>query len=586
MNLQELDILKELSKQSYIDQSILTEISKYSLEEVEESLDELIRKGFIHDDHTLTDLGIKELERKKPKNAIILSAGPGSRMAPINTDIPKGLLKVRGEVLIERIIRQLHEVKIKEIYIVIGFMAEKFEYLREKYGVNLIYNEDFAANDSLHSFLLAEKHLGNSYIVPSDIYYKNNPFSERELYSWYMNSEIADRDSILMVNKQEELVVVSPKEENSLMGIAYILQRKAKAIRENNKKLILEPSYKDKVWEEALVEDGKILVSAKIESPLGFIGIDTYEELRQFDPKSPHLESELITFIAEIFNTVPEEITNIVALKKGMTNHTFKFEFHKKDYMVRIPGEGTDKIINRKEEYNVYQLLMDYDISDKVIYFNPNNGLRVTEYWANSRGCNPGDLNDLKVCMAKLKELHNLNLTTKHEFDLFEKIEYYESLRKGTESVHSDYKEVKEKMYELKAFIETLPRKKILSHIDSVPNNFLIFDNEVRLIDWEYSGMHDPDVDIAMFSASAGYKREEIDQLMEIYFSEGFSKETQIKIYCYVAICGFLWSNWSEYKIFLGVEQGDYPFRQYSYARDFYKIAKEEMEKKEKDPAI
>lgn len=577
MNLQELDILKELSKQSYIDQNILTEISRYSLEEVEESLSELIRKGFIHDDHTLTDLGIKELERKKPKNAIILSAGLGTRMVPINANIPKGLLKVRGEVLIERIIRQLHEVNIKEIYIVVGFMGDRFEYLRERYGVNLIFNKEFAVNDSLHSFLLAKEYLGNSYIVPSDIYYENNPFSERELYSWYMDSGIIDKKSILTVNEEEELVVVSPEKENTVMGIAYILEREANIIREDNEKLYLDPLYKDKVWEEALIKDGKILISPKVESPLNFIGIDTYEELRQFDPESSHLESELILFIAEIFNTVPQEITNIIALKKGMTNHTFKFEFQNKEYMVRIPGEGTDKIIDRKQEYNVYQLLMDFDVSDKVLYFNPSNGLRVTEYWANTRECNPKDLDDVKICIGKLKELHDLGLRVDHEFDLFEKMEYYESLRRGEDSVHLDYKEVKEKMYELKEYIDTLPRKKILSHIDSVPNNFLIFDNEVRLIDWEYSGMHDPDVDIAMFAVSAGYNRKEIDKLIEIYFSEGYSKEIKIKIYSYVALCGFLWSNWSEYRTLLGVEQGEYAFRQYSYAKKFYKIVKEAL---------
>lgn len=577
MNLQELDILKELSKQSYIDQNILTEISEYPLEEVEESLTELIRRGFIHEDHTLTDKGMRELEKKKPKNAIILAAGPGTRMTPINSKIPKGLLKVRGEVLIERIIRQLHEVGIEEIYIVLGFMRERFEYLEEKYGVRLLYNEDFDEMDSLHSLALAEEYLGNSYIVPSDIYYKNNPFSERELYSWYMNSEIKDKKSVLMVNEEEELVMVAPEKEESLMGIAYILERKARAIRENLKELYQDPLYKDKVWEEALIQDGNILVSPNTETPLSFIGIDTYEELRHFDPDSPHLESELISFIAEIFNTVPEKISSIVALKKGMTNNTFKFELQNKKYMVRIPGEGTDKIIDRKEEYQVYQLLMDYDVSDKISYFNPNNGLRITEYWSNARECNPKDLEDVRRCIGKLKELHNLELEVDHEFNLFEKIEYYESLRGKEDSIHKDYNEVKRKMWELKDYIESLDRKYILSHIDSVPNNFLIFDDEVRLIDWEYAGMHDPDIDIAMFAVSAGYNKEEIDRLIEIYFSKGCSKETRIKIYSYVALCGFLWSNWSEYRTYIGMEQGDYALRQYSYAKEFYKIAKKEI---------
>lgn len=578
MNLRELDILKELSKDSYIDQSILTEISKYSLKEVEEALNKLIKKQLIHEDHTLTDLGIRELEKKKPRNAIILSAGPGTRMVPINADIPKGLLEVRGEVLIERIIHQLHEVKIEEIYIVVGFMAEKFEYLREKYKVNLIYNKEFAVNDSLHSLFLAEEFLGNSYIVPSDIYYENNPFSERELYSWYMDSDIIDRNSVLMVNEKEELIEVSPRKEKTMMGIAYILDEKAKMIRENGKKLYMDPSYSEKVWEEILIDNGKILVSPNVESPLSFVGIDTYEQLRQFDPTSPQLDSKLISFIAEIFSTVPEDITNIAILKKGMTNDSFKFEFQNKDYMVRIPGVGTDEIINRKQEYDVYQLLMDFEVSDKVLYFNPNNGLRVTEYWDNARECNPKDLNDVRICINKLKELHDLNLKVDHDFDLFEKIEHYESLREGKDSVHLDYMEVKEKMYELKRYIDTLARKNILSHIDSVPNNFLIFDKEVRLIDWEYSGMHDPDIDIAMFAVSAGYNKKEIDKLIEIYFSQAYSQEIKIKIYAYVALCGFLWSNWSEYKAFVGVEQGDYTSRQYSYAEKFYKIAKKEME--------
>ena len=132
-------------------------------------------------------------------------------------------------------------------------------------------------------------------------------------------------------------------------------------------------------------------------------------------------------------------------------------------------------------------------------------------------------------------------------------------------------------MWELKDYIESLDRKYILSHIDSVPNNFLIFDDEVRLIDWEYAGMHDPDIDIAMFAVSAGYNKEEIDRLIEIYFSKGCSKETRIKIYSYVALCGFLWSNWSEYRTYIGMEQGDYALRQYSYAKEFYKIAKKEI---------
>ncbi len=580
MNLQELDILKELSKQSYIDQVILAEISDYSLEQVEDSLDQLIKKGFIHDDHTLTDLGIKELENKHPKNAIILAAGLGTRMIPINTSVPKGLLKVHGDILIERIIHQLHQVQIKKIYIVVGFMAEKFEYLKDKYQVDLIYNDDFALYDNLHSLALAKNQLGNSYIIPSDIYCEENPFSKRELYSWYMVTEALDANSLLVATDQDELLLAPAQEKgNAMTGIAYILEKKAQVLKENLEKLALDPLSITKIWEEALIQEDKLMVAPRSQSSLTIRRIATYEQLRTFDPDSPHLESDIISFITNIFNTTPAEITNIVLLKKGMTNHTFKFEFNNKDYMVRIPGEGTDKIINRNQEYNVYQLLMDLNLSDKVLYFNPDNGLRITEFWKNARVCNPRNPKDVRLCMAKLKELHELELKVDHQFDVFKKIEYYESLRKGKASIYADYDQVKNNVYKLKGYLDSLAKKLVLSHIDAVPNNFLFLDDEIRIIDWEYSGMHDPDIDIAMFATSSAYNKEELDGLIEIYFSEGYTPAIKIKIYSYVALCGLLWSNWSEYKTLLGVELGEYPLIQYNYAKDFYKLAKEEMEK-------
>lgn len=55
-------------------------------------------------------------------------------------------------------------------------------------------------------------------------------------------------------------------------------------------------------------------------------------------------------------------------------------------------------------------------------------------------------------------------------------------------------------------------------------------------------------------------------------------KKIRTKIYCYIAVCGLLWSNWCEYKRNLGVEFGEYSLRQYRYAKDYYKYAKAEMD--------
>lgn len=56
----------------------------------------------------------------KVDNAVIMAAGTASRFAPLSYEKPKALIEVRGEILIERQIRQLLEVGIKEIILVVG----------------------------------------------------------------------------------------------------------------------------------------------------------------------------------------------------------------------------------------------------------------------------------------------------------------------------------------------------------------------------------------------------------------------------------------------------------------------------------
>ena len=91
--------------------------------------------------------------------------------------------------------------------------------------------------------------------------------------------------------------------------------------------------------------------------------------------------------------------------------------------------------------------------------------------------------------------------------------------------------------------------------------------------------MHDPHVDIGMFCIYSLYNKRQVDKLINIYFDGKCSGEIRIKIYAYIAACGLLWSNWCEYKKHLGVEFGEYSLRQYRYAKDYYKIVKEELKK-------
>ena len=582
MNTQKQDILNNLMKEPFINQRILAAQTGHSLGIVNRSVKELISEGYLDEEIRPTEKALNEAKEKAPKNAIILAAGFGMRMVPINTETPKGLLEIKGERLIECTIRQLHEVGITEIYVVVGFMKEQYEYLIDEYGVDLIVAPDYATKNNLHSLKTAADHLSNSYIIPCDIWCEKNPYSRNELYSWYMVSDLVDDDSTVRVNRKQELVV--QKEQaggNAMIGICYLLETEAEIVRERLEELGRDSRYDGAFWEETLYRKDRMIVTARVVHAADAVEINTYEQLREIDSDSSQLQTDAIQVICEALGAQQNEVTNITVLKKGMTNRSFLFSCKDKKYIMRIPGEGTDQLINRRQEAAVYQTIAGRRICDEIAYINPENGYKITEYLEGARVCDAENEEDLQKCMKKLREVHGQKLRVDHSFDLFGQMEYYESLWEGTPSAYKDYEKTKAHVLQLKDYIEANAGEWVLTHIDAVPDNFLFVEEngkeEIRLIDWEYAGMQDPHVDIAMFCIYSLYKKEQVDHLIDLYFEGSCDDKTRIKIYCYIAVCGLLWSNWCEYKRKLGVEFGEYSLRQYRYAKDYYKIVQQEL---------
>lgn len=582
MNKQDKYLLSLLLEKKITTQRDLSKISGYSLGSVNKSISNLISNKYIDIKLTPTKKAKKEFSNKKPKNAIILAAGFGTRMVPINAETPKGLLEVKNEVLIERIIKQLHEVEIKNIYIVVGFMKEKFEYLIDKFGVQLIFNPSYYLKNNLHSLNCARDYLNNAYIIPCDIWCEENIFRKYEPYSWYMISDKKSFESNIKINRKQELVVIQKEAGNSMIGVSYLEQKEALIVK--NKLLTLSNNfrYDNSCWEETLFDKNKLILSSKLTNQNNVIEINTYEQLRNLDKNSDQLENNSIKVICEALKVDKTKISNITVLKKGMTNRSFLFTVNNKKYIMRIPGEGTNMLINRKQEALVYKAIDGKKICDEIIYINPKNGYKITEFIENSRVCDPNNNNDLKKCMDFLKKFHNKRLKVSHKFDIFKQINFYESLWNNKESIYKDYKETKENIFKLKKYIDSIPKEFVLAHIDAVPDNFLFSNNnnkeEIRLIDWEYAGMQDPHVDIAMFCIYSLYSKKQVDNLISIYFEDKCDEETKIKVYCYIASCGLLWSNWCEYKRSLGIDFDEYALKQYRYAKEYYKIVENYLE--------
>lgn len=124
----------------------------------------------------------------KAERAVIMAAGFGSRLMPVTKETPKPLIKVNGVRIIDSVIKALHKNGVNEIYIVVGYLKEKFDVLKREYsGIELIENPYYDTCNNISSLYVAREHLENSLILDGDqIIYNDDvlsPYFEKSGYN-------------------------------------------------------------------------------------------------------------------------------------------------------------------------------------------------------------------------------------------------------------------------------------------------------------------------------------------------------------------------------------------------------------------
>ena len=136
-------------------------------------------------------------------------------------------------------------------------------------------------------------------------------------------------------------------------------------------------------------------IQANVINHSNVVEINIDGQLRELDEESYYLKSDAINAITESLKVRKNEIVDMEVLKRGMTNRSFLFTCKKKKYIIRIPGEGTAQLVSRKEEADVYRLISGKGICDNIVYINPDNGYKITEYLNGVRCCDPNNVDDL-----------------------------------------------------------------------------------------------------------------------------------------------------------------------------------------------
>ena len=268
-------------------------------------------------------------------------------------------------------------------------------------------------------------------------------------------------------------------------------------------------------------------------------------------------ETQLRNLISGYMKVKEDDVQDIYQIRKGMTNQSYHFCVDNREYLLRIPGKGTQKIIDRRKEAEIVAQLQDLDICDEVVVIDPESGILIKAYYPDSRTADDHNREDLALCMQKLKQLHRLHLTSSFRFELFEEIKRYEELT-GVSEFPKEMQLLREKIFSFQPFIEAHTYTRCLCHIDAVKDNFLLHDGKVHLIDWEYAGDADPHLDLAMFSVYSNYSPKELNQLISLYMEGPFPEYIAAKIYGYASACALLWYYWCIIREKSGVRFDEY----------------------------
>lgn len=272
----------------------------------------------------------------KVDNAVIMAAGTASRFAPLSYERPKALIEVKGEVLIERQIRQLQEAGIPQIIVVVGYMKEDFRYLEDKFGVILVDNDSYLTRNNNASIYAAKDYIRNTYICSSDNYFNENPF-ESEVDEAYYAAVFAQghTEEWCMQEDAEGFICdvqVGGEDAWFMLGHVFWSEEFSKAFLEILEKIYDLPETANVLWEKIFMDHLDVLKMKIRKYPESFIfEFDTLDELRQFDTSYiDDTRSEILQSVAQTLGCRQRDIQEVHSYKDH-TNAAAGVRFRVKD---------------------------------------------------------------------------------------------------------------------------------------------------------------------------------------------------------------------------------------------------------------
>lgn len=559
-----------------------------SLGYVNQTLQRLRAVGFLGADSTLTPAGWEALEPYRVTNAIIMAAGMSTRFAPISYARPKGLLVVKGEVLIERQIRQLQAAGINDITVVVGYRQEQFFYLEDAFGVHIAVNTEYRERNNNSSLKAVEGLLDNTYICSSDDYFTQNvfePYVYQGYYAGVWNDGPSEEWGVLTA-PSGRIIAAATGMSNTwvMMGHAYWDRSFSLRFRSILDAVYDHSDTAPKLWEAIYADSVSDLNLQLRQYPDGVIWeFDTPDDLRAFDPDFiSNTDSAILDNICATLGCSRDDLSEFTPMTGGMTNLSVRFSCNGAEYVYRHPGLATQGVLNRGAEAQAEAIASQMGLDDTFIYMNPDTGWKISHYWNGLTKFDYHNADHVTSALRSLRKLHTQTQVIDHSFDLLDEATMLaDRIKSGVEIAQSGrlnfsaYADLQAEAARLHQLCQREGTPPVLCHNDFYEPNILILGQRQAFIDWEYAGMGDYASDLGTFICCSDYTREQAVQALQVYYGRQLSDAELRHCVAYVGLAAFYWWVWALYKDACGDDVGAWTYRWYRYAKDYSEWALE-----------
>ncbi len=525
------------------------------------------------------------------KTAVILSARQDK-----GTTVPYPLRPYHEQAcLMDRTLEALTALGYTNILLIVGGQAQMYQrYASEQ--VHLILNPEYKFTSSMGSLACAVPYIKEDFLlVEGDTFYEYKvlkALSETVHENCLaITEESGSGDEAFVETKHGYVTKVSKDRhqicnfEGELLGIAKISKPTFDRMMEkwklsNNPYLNYEYLLLDvtDVLDRPYIRFTN-LIWGDVDCEEDFCKLCNYIYPKLRRKENPFDYDNLVAYLSEIFPH--EQVENEVRITQigGMSNKNFKVVKGIQEYVLRVPGNGSEGMVVRSNEEQNSMLACKMGINPPVRFFNAKTGIKLADFVKNAETLNGATVqrtSNMRKIADIFKTLHHSHIRFGNEFNVFKEILNYEHLLEKTEGkMYEGYEPVRDKVFELEDYLNQLGVSVKPCHNDLVAENFLkAEDGTIYLIDWEYSGMNDPMWDIAALFLENNFTEENQDYFLNHYFDGNEPQNARRKILVYQILMDYLWALWTVIKEAQGDDFGTYGMDRYTRAKENLKKIK------------